>query len=243
MKPSWRSCFESAVAALRARGASPADLAKFERYDVPAYGPRYPRSSRLPSEYLDWWPRNEVAALEAEIEQEDFWLAHRFRASTQSWHMRHMLYRFGSEPKVVVAVWLGAALRLIVRRTKSRPGKPLAPGVISVAKGIANAADLCLLRTRVWQPWGSSVYVLPEQPEGFLGGVPADLDAVLEAIVERIVAIHENYVLVAMFPKGPVIPNPLTELAALAALGELTDDQLDRVVEIERARRAREGEA
>ena len=58
---------------------------------------------------------------------------------------------------------------------------------------------------------------MPEQPEGFLAGVPADLDAVINVIVERVVDIHEKYVLVAMYPKGPVIPNPITELVARSA--------------------------
>jgi hypothetical protein len=217
-------------------------LAHFESYDVPAYGPRYPRSTWNPTEYFDWWPRADVAALVAEIQHEDFWLGHRFRSGPQSWQVRQMLYRFGSDPEVVVAVWLGATLRFIVRRAKPRPGKPLVRGVLPIAKGIADAADLRLLHTGEWRPWGSSTYVLPEQPDKFLAGIPADLDAVINVIVERIVPIHEKYVLVAMYPKGPVIPNPLTELAALGALGELTDEQLKRVIQIEKARRAREGE-
>ena len=243
MKPSWKSCFEAAVAALRTKGVEPADLAKFMAYDVPAYGPRRPTRTRIPPEYLDWWPRADVAVLEAEIQHENFWVLRGFRASPQSFEVRQMLYRCGNEPEVVVAVWLGAALRLIVRRTKPRPGKALAPGVVSIAQGIADAADLCLLRARESRPWASATYVLPEQPEGFLAGVPADLDAVINVIVERVVAIHEKYVLVTMYPKDPVIPNPITELVALEALGELDDEQIDRVIDIEKARRAGKGEA
>jgi len=74
MKLPWPTCLETAVAALGGKGVEPQDLAHFESYDVPAYGPRYPSRSWNPTEYLDWWPRADLAALVAEIQHEDFWL-------------------------------------------------------------------------------------------------------------------------------------------------------------------------
>lgn len=54
--------------------------------------------------------------------------------------------------------------------------------------------------------------------------------------------IDEKYMLVAMFPKGPVIPNVRSEQAAAASLEELTDDQFVRVVKAEADRRRGRGE-
>jgi hypothetical protein len=99
-------------------------------------------------------------------------------------------------------------------------------------------------RLGVWTPWrGGVAYVLPEQPEGFLVGVEPTLEAVTQAIIEQVVGIDEKYMLVAMFPKGPVIPNVRAEQAAAAALQELTDEQFMRVVKAEADRRRGRGEA
>ncbi|MCU0692740.1 MAG: hypothetical protein MUF54_15170 [Polyangiaceae bacterium] len=46
-----------------------------------------------------------------------------------------------------------------------------------------------------------------------------------------------QYMLVATYPKGPVIPNERAEQAAAASLAELTDDQFARVVKAEADRR------
>lgn len=55
--------------------------------------------------------------------------------------------------------------------------------------------------------------------------------------------IHEKYMLVTMYPKGPVIPNVCAEQAAAAALEELTDEQFVRVVRAEAERRRGRPEA
>jgi hypothetical protein len=73
-------------------------------------------------------------------------------------------------------------------------------------------------------------------------GVEPTLEAVTQAIIEKVVGIHEKYMLVAMYPKGPVIPNVRAEQAAAAALQELTDDQFVRVVKAEADRRRGRGE-
>jgi len=61
-------------------------------------------------------------------------------------------------------------------------------------------------------------------------------------IIEKVMGIHDKYMLVAMYPKGPVIPNVRAEQAAAAALQEITDEQFMRVVKAEAARR-RSGES
>lgn len=55
--------------------------------------------------------------------------------------------------------------------------------------------------------------------------------------------MDEKYLLVAMYPKGPVVPNVRAEQAAAAALQELTDDQFVRVVRAEADRRRERPEA
>ncbi|MFW5738988.1 MAG: hypothetical protein ACOC1F_01335 [Myxococcota bacterium] len=115
--------------------------------------------------------------------------------------------------------------------------------MLPIARGIAAAAEDHLWRLGVWSPWpGDAAYVLPDQPEGFLVGVEPTLEAVTEAIVEKVAGIHDKYMLVAMYPKGPVIPNARAEQAAAAALQELTDDQFVRVMEAEANRRKGRGE-
>ena len=72
-----------------------------------------------------------------------------------------------------------------------------------------------------------------------------DVSLVPGAIIDQVVKVHSKYVLVAMYPGGPVIPHPLVESTALAALQELDDDQFERVIDAERARRdaSRDGDA
>jgi hypothetical protein len=72
-------------------------------------------------------------------------------------------------------------------------------------------------------------------------GVEPTLEAVTEAIAEKVAGIHEKYMLVAMYPKGPVVPNARAEQAAAAALQELTDEQFVRVVKAEADRRKGSG--
>lgn len=45
MKLHWNRCFDAAVAALKAKGIEPCDLARFTAYDVPAYAPIRPTTS------------------------------------------------------------------------------------------------------------------------------------------------------------------------------------------------------
>jgi hypothetical protein len=237
------SCFDAAVAALQAKGIEPCDLAQFTAYDVPAYSPIRPTTSWIPPEYLDWWPKAERSVVEAEIQTPKFWLDHGFRRYVGTHEVIHTLYQHGKKPDVVVGIWLAAALRLVVRRRKPLPGKPLKNGVLPIARGIAVAAEDYMWRLGVWTPWrGGVAYVLPEQPEGFLVGVEPTLEAVTQAIIEKVVGIHEKYMLVAMYPKGPVIPNVRAEQAAAACLKELTDEQFRRVVKAEADRRAGRGE-
>jgi hypothetical protein len=106
------------------------------------------------------------------------------------------------------------------RLLASRPGR-------FVASGVANTG---------------LAYVLPEQPEGFLVGVEPTLEAVTQPIIEKVTHIHDKYMLVAIYPKGLVIPNVRAEQAAAAALQELTDDQFVRVVKAEAGRRRGPGE-
>lgn len=108
--------------------------------------------------------------------------------------MIRILYEHGKRPGVVVGIWLAAALRLIVRRRKPLPGKPLRNGVLPIARGIAAAAKDHLWRLGLGSPWrGGAAYVLPGQPEGFLVGVEPTVEAVTGAIIERVVAIHEKH--------------------------------------------------
>ncbi|MCU0692528.1 MAG: hypothetical protein MUF54_14100 [Polyangiaceae bacterium] len=243
MKLPWTRCYDAAVAALKAYGIEPCDLARFTAYDVPAYAPRRPSTTWNPPEYLDWWPKAERAVVEAEIQTDRFWLDHGFRAYSTNHYVIRVLYEHGKRADVVVGIWLAAALRLVVRRRKPQPGKPLQNGVLPIARGIAAAAEHHLWRLRVWSPWpGDAAYVLPDQPEGFLVGVEPTLEAVTEAIVEKVAGIHEKYMLVAMYPKGPIIPNARAEQAAAKALVELTDEQFMRVVRAEADRRRGRGE-
>jgi hypothetical protein len=243
MKLHWNRCFDAAVAALQAKGIEPCDLARFTAYDVPAYAPIRPTTSWIPPEYLDWWPKAERAVVEVEIQTSKFWLDHGFRRYVGTHEVIHTLYQHGKKPDVVVGIWLAAALRLIVRRRKPLPGKPLKNGVLPIARGIAVAAEDYMWRLGVWTPWrGGVAYVLPEQPEGFLVGVEPTLEAVTQAIIEKVTHIHDKYMLVAMYPKGPVIPNVRAEQAAAASLEELTDDQFMRVVKAEADRRRGRGE-
>lgn len=243
MKLSWTSCFEAAMVALKAKGIEPCDLARFTAYDVPAYAPIRQTTSRIPPEYLDWWPKAERAVVEAEIQTSKFWLDHGFRRYVGTHEVIHTLYQHGKRPDVVVGIWLAAALRLIVRRRKPLPGKPLKNGVLPIARGIAVAAEDYMWRLGVWTPWrGGVAYVLPEQPEGFLVGVEPSIEAVTKVIIEQVVGIHEKYMLVAMYPKGPVIPNVRAEQVAAASLAELTDEQFMRVVKAEVDRRRGRGE-
>ena len=50
-------------------------------------------------------------------------------------------------------------------------------------------------------------------------------------------AIHRKYAAVALYPKGPVLPDPRVEWPAARALQQLTDEQFERIVLAERARR------
>jgi hypothetical protein len=238
MKIPFNKCYDAAVTALQAKGIEPCDLARFTAYNVRAYAPRRQNTGWLPSEYLDWWPKAERAIVEAEIQTPKFWLDHGFRAYVCNHDVIRILYEHGKKPDVVVGIWLAAALRLIVRRRKPLPGKPLKNGVLPIARGIAAAAEGHLFRLRVWTAWrGGVAYVLPEQPEGFLVGVEPTLEAVTGAIIDKVVGIHDKYMLVAMYPKGPVIPNVRAEQAAAQALAELTDEQFMRVVKAEAERR------
>ncbi|MBN2191840.1 MAG: hypothetical protein JW751_03410 [Polyangiaceae bacterium] len=136
--------------------------------------------------------------------------------------------------------WIAAASRLLVRSKRARPGKPLIPGTLPLARGIEMAADLQLRRIPSWRQWfGGTVYVLPDQPEGFLANVAPELDAVMGAIIEQVVKVHRKYVLVALHPRGALIPHPRLEGVALAALQNLTDEEFERVVATELERRGR----
>jgi hypothetical protein len=238
VKLAWSRCFEIGRAALEARGLTPKELAQFAGYDVPAYGSRRPSSTTIPTEYLDWWPRSEATSIAQEVQQQEFWVEHRFRSLPTAHDVLHALYAAGHDDEYVVAVWIAAACRLIVKAKRAKPGKPLVAGTLPLARAVENAADRQLLRWPSWRYWvGGAVYVLPEQPEGFLANVPPDLDAVVGVIIDQVVKVHSKYVLVAMYPKGPLIPHPLVESTARAALRELDDDQFERVVDAERARR------
>jgi len=160
MKLSWTLCFGATVAALKAKGIEPCDLVRFTAYDVPAYAPMRPTTSWIPPEYLDWWPTAERAVVEAEIQTPKFWLDHGFRRYVGSHEVIHTLYQHGKKPDVVVGIWLAAALRLIVRRRKPLPGKPLKNGVLPIARGIAAAAEGHLFRLRVWTAWRGDVAYL-----------------------------------------------------------------------------------
>ena len=66
-------------------------------------------------------------------------------------------------------------------------------------------------------------------------------------VVEQLFGVHAGEhvgpdMLVAMYPKGPVIPIVRAEQAAAAALQELTDEQFVRVVKVEADRRRGRGE-
>jgi hypothetical protein len=217
-------------------------LSHFTAYDVPAYAPRRPTRTWTPPEYLDWWPKSEVTAVEAEIQTESFWLDHRFRAYVTTRDVLRPLYKHADEPEIVLGLWLAASLRLVVRRNKPAPGKPLNKGVLPIARAIAAAAEHHLVRAHAWPDWlGGAAYVLPDQPQGFLTRVEPNLDAVTHAVVEQIVGVHEKHMLVVMFPKGPVIPNRRAAEAAAQALRELTDEQFIQVVQAEGERRSRQG--
>lgn len=215
-------------------------MAAFTPYDVPAYETRRFPDHRRPARHLDWWPRAEAAAIAQEAQHQKFWLHHGFRRSANSFEVLQSLYAAGHDDEYVVALWIAAASRLLVRSRRARPGKPLIPGTLPLARAIEKEADLQLPRLPSWRQWiGGTVYVLPEQPEGFLANVAPELHAVMGAIIDEVVKIHRKYVLVALHPRGPLIPDPRVEGVALAALQTLTDEEFERVIAAEFERRGR----